>query len=165
MVECINKAVEKLEWMGWSKESIKGIGKSPLLLPRTIFTKDSLGITNQRETTLCWSRSTGDPLCNAIVWDDARTNGVVRAFEKKLDDEGIEIDEEDEPEPEGLPEEVEMGTGKEEAAMGQTGEIVVENEGGLIGQVGQAMEGLGFAGRGKDAVKKRRKGIEGLVDV
>lgn len=28
MVECINKAVEKLEWMGWKKDSIKGIGKS-----------------------------------------------------------------------------------------------------------------------------------------
>jgi hypothetical protein len=26
MVECINKAVEKLEWMGWKRESIKGIG-------------------------------------------------------------------------------------------------------------------------------------------
>ena len=30
MRECINTAVEKLEWMGWAKESIKGIGMSPL---------------------------------------------------------------------------------------------------------------------------------------
>lgn len=28
MKECITKATEKLEWMGWSKESIKGIGGS-----------------------------------------------------------------------------------------------------------------------------------------
>lgn len=27
MKECITKAVEKLEWMGWSKDSVKGIGK------------------------------------------------------------------------------------------------------------------------------------------
>ena len=32
-----------------------------------------LGITNQRETTLVWSRSTGQPLYNAIVWLDNRT--------------------------------------------------------------------------------------------
>ena len=28
----------------------------------------ALGITNQRETTLVWSRKTGKPVCNAIVW-------------------------------------------------------------------------------------------------
>jgi len=32
-----------------------------------------IGITNQRETTLVWNRSTGEPLCNAIVWQDRRT--------------------------------------------------------------------------------------------
>jgi glycerol kinase len=32
-----------------------------------------LGITNQRETTVLWSRSTGQPLHNAIVWLDNRT--------------------------------------------------------------------------------------------
>lgn len=36
-----------------------------------------LGITNQRETTLVWSRSTGQPLYNAIVWLDNRTRCVV----------------------------------------------------------------------------------------
>jgi glycerol kinase len=33
----------------------------------------AIGITNQRETTLVWDRSTGDPICNAIVWQDRRT--------------------------------------------------------------------------------------------
>jgi glycerol kinase len=33
----------------------------------------AIGITNQRETTLVWNRSTGEPLCNAIVWQDRRT--------------------------------------------------------------------------------------------
>lgn len=32
-----------------------------------------LGITNQRETTLLWDRATGEPLYNAIVWQDRRT--------------------------------------------------------------------------------------------
>lgn len=34
----------------------------------------AVGITNQRETTLLWDRSTGRPLCNAIVWQDRRTS-------------------------------------------------------------------------------------------
>jgi glycerol kinase len=33
----------------------------------------ALGITNQRETTLLWDRSTGEPVHNAIVWQDRRT--------------------------------------------------------------------------------------------
>ncbi|MCA1802133.1 MAG: glycerol kinase GlpK [Rhodothermaceae bacterium] len=34
----------------------------------------AIGITNQRETTLIWDRSTGKPVCNAIVWQDRRTS-------------------------------------------------------------------------------------------
>jgi glycerol kinase len=33
----------------------------------------AIGITNQRETTLVWNRRTGEPLHNAIVWQDRRT--------------------------------------------------------------------------------------------
>jgi glycerol kinase len=33
----------------------------------------ALGISNQRETTLIWDRNTGDPIYNAIVWQDRRT--------------------------------------------------------------------------------------------
>jgi glycerol kinase len=33
----------------------------------------AIGITNQRETTIVWNRETGDPVCNAIVWQDRRT--------------------------------------------------------------------------------------------
>lgn len=33
----------------------------------------AVGITNQRETTLIWDRSTGEPIHNAIVWQDTRT--------------------------------------------------------------------------------------------
>lgn len=33
----------------------------------------AIGITNQRETAVAWDRNTGEPLCNAIVWQDRRT--------------------------------------------------------------------------------------------
>src|ERR671933_383161 len=36
-----------------------------------------LGITNQRETTVVWDRTTGEPVYNAIVWQDTRTAGIV----------------------------------------------------------------------------------------
>ena len=36
----------------------------------------SIGITNQRETTIAWRRSTGKPLHNAIVWQDTRTQNI-----------------------------------------------------------------------------------------
>lgn len=127
------------------------------------------GITNQRETTLCWARSTGKHLCNAIVWDDARTVSVVRQFEKKLDEEGIEVDDEDVPNGglpiDGLKEDVELGTSTGEAAFSGKGDVVT-NGGGAAGAVGKVMESLGFAGRGKQVNgKKRRKGKDGLVDV
>jgi len=36
----------------------------------------AIGITNQRETTLLWERATGQPVANAIVWQDRRTAGM-----------------------------------------------------------------------------------------
>jgi glycerol kinase len=38
----------------------------------------AVGITNQRETTVVWDRETGDPIHNAIVWQDTRTDALVR---------------------------------------------------------------------------------------
>ena len=35
-----------------------------------------IGITNQRETTLVWDRTTGQPVYNAIVWQDRRTADI-----------------------------------------------------------------------------------------
>jgi len=35
----------------------------------------AIGITNQRETTIVWDRNTGNPVYNAIVWQDRRTSG------------------------------------------------------------------------------------------
>ena len=38
----------------------------------------AVGITNQRETTVIWDRETGEPVYNAIVWQDTRTDAIVR---------------------------------------------------------------------------------------
>jgi glycerol kinase len=38
----------------------------------------AVGITNQRETTVVWDPDTGKPVCNAIVWQDTRTDRLVR---------------------------------------------------------------------------------------
>ncbi len=37
----------------------------------------AVGITNQRETAVVWDRTTGKPVCNAIVWQDTRTQKIV----------------------------------------------------------------------------------------
>ncbi|MEY2533958.1 MAG: glycerol kinase, partial [bacterium] len=36
-----------------------------------------LGVTNQRETTVVWDKNTGEPVMNAIVWQDTRTDRIV----------------------------------------------------------------------------------------
>lgn len=48
------------------------------LLKISIKPKDitAIGITNQRETTLVWDRRTGEPVYNAIVWQDTRTDVI-----------------------------------------------------------------------------------------
>ncbi|MDN6799146.1 MAG: glycerol kinase GlpK, partial [Propionibacterium sp.] len=40
----------------------------------------AVGITNQRETTVVWDKNTGEPVYNAIVWQDTRTGKIVEAL-------------------------------------------------------------------------------------
>ena len=49
---------------------LKEVLKKAEVLPDQI---ESIGITNQRETTILWNRETGKPVYNAIVWQDRRT--------------------------------------------------------------------------------------------
>jgi glycerol kinase len=42
----------------------------------------AVGITNQRETAVVWDRTTGEPVFNAIVWQDTRTDVYVNEFAK-----------------------------------------------------------------------------------
>jgi glycerol kinase len=43
----------------------------------------AIGVTNQRETTVLWDRRTGVPIANAIVWQDTRTDRLVKSFGDK----------------------------------------------------------------------------------
>ncbi len=44
----------------------------------------AVGVTNQRETTVVWDRRTGRPYYNAIVWQDTRTEGLVKQMNEQL---------------------------------------------------------------------------------
>ena len=44
----------------------------------------AIGITNQRETTVVWDRATGDPIANAIVWQDTRTDSIVTRLDRSV---------------------------------------------------------------------------------
>jgi glycerol kinase len=63
---CIEKATEKFCAQGHKIEDIR-----------------SIGITNQRETTILWDNTTGEPLYNAVVWPDTRTSALVRDLKNK----------------------------------------------------------------------------------
>jgi glycerol kinase len=43
----------------------------------------ALGVTNQRETAVVWDRNTGEPVHNAIVWQDTRTDKICEELEKE----------------------------------------------------------------------------------
>lgn len=43
----------------------------------------TIGITNQRETTLVWDSETGEPLYDAIAWPDTRTHAIVRELKER----------------------------------------------------------------------------------
>lgn len=72
--KCIEKVVDKLGHLGISTDEIK-----------------SVGIANQRETTIVWDKETGEPLYNAIVWLDDRTadlaeESITRTSSKSKDE-------------------------------------------------------------------------------
>ncbi len=56
------------------------------LAARASFEPCCIGITNQRETTIVWRRDTGEPIYNAIVWQDRRTQD----FCEELKEKGVE---------------------------------------------------------------------------
>ncbi|MBV9093284.1 MAG: glycerol kinase GlpK [Streptosporangiaceae bacterium] len=56
-----------------SQEVIEGALSKARLSPSDLA---AVGITNQRETTLVWDRSTGRPIANAVVWQDTRTDRI-----------------------------------------------------------------------------------------
>ncbi|MDR1246913.1 MAG: glycerol kinase GlpK [Clostridiales Family XIII bacterium] len=56
----------------WSTQI--GVAQEAMLRARCTYRNiAAIGITNQRETTVIWDRCTGEPVCNAIVWQCRRT--------------------------------------------------------------------------------------------
>jgi len=66
-------------WLTTLKALKKVIKKATLLKGNII----SIGITNQRETTILWNKETGKPIYNAIVWQDRRTQAYCEKLKKK----------------------------------------------------------------------------------
>ena len=72
---CISKAIDKATAEG---HNVDGGLKA-------------IGLTNQRETTGVWSKSTGRPLYNAVVWMDIRTSPICRSKKKCFNDTKSQI--------------------------------------------------------------------------
>jgi glycerol kinase len=66
-------------WL-WTGEVI-----SEAMAQRGLHSSDlaALGITNQRETTVLWDRETGQPLANALVWQDTRVDEYIPEFARE----------------------------------------------------------------------------------
>ncbi len=89
---------------GWVEHDPREIWETQLAVAREVLTEvkasnvAAIGITNQRETTLVWDRETGEPVCNAIVWQDRRTTEFCEelkrdGFEKMIAEKtGLVID-------------------------------------------------------------------------
>ncbi|CAM3589271.1 glycerol kinase GlpK [Kibdelosporangium persicum] len=75
---------------GWVEHDPTEIWERTRSVIESTFTKTNLtyrdlaalGITNQRETTVVWNRRTGRPYCNAIVWQDTRTDRIAAELDR-----------------------------------------------------------------------------------
>ncbi len=76
---------------GWVEHDPREIWDTQLATAREALAKSGLaagdiaaiGITNQRETTIVWNRATGEPIANAIVWQDRRTAPACEALKQR----------------------------------------------------------------------------------
>lgn len=82
---------------GWVEHNPNEIWGSVLSVIASVLTEsglqpqeiDSIGITNQRETTVVWDKNTGQPIYNAIVWQSRQTQEIVEALRKNEKEELI----------------------------------------------------------------------------
>ncbi|MFA5648208.1 MAG: glycerol kinase GlpK [Bacteroidales bacterium] len=76
---------------GWVEHDPREIWSSQVAVAAEAMSKISIngsylagiGITNQRETTIVWDRKSGEPIYNAIVWQDRRTAGLCDELKAK----------------------------------------------------------------------------------
>jgi len=75
---------------GWVEHDPKEILDSQMMVLKELLEKEEvkpseimgIGITNQRETTVVWDKNTGEPIYNAIVWQDKRTADICEHLKK-----------------------------------------------------------------------------------
>ena len=60
-------------WQSQRDTAVEVLGKAGITADQLA----GIGITNQRETAIAWGRTTGQPICNAIVWQDRRTSAHI----------------------------------------------------------------------------------------
>lgn len=65
-------------------DCIENATKNLTILDISIADIVAIGVTNQRETTVLWHKLTGDPLYNAIAWNDTRTDEIVNRLLTKI---------------------------------------------------------------------------------
>ncbi|MDB4845676.1 glycerol kinase GlpK [Pelagibacteraceae bacterium] len=76
---------------GWVEHDAEEIWKTTLEVVKKVINNCkrkkikilTIGITNQRETTVMWNKMTGKPICKAIVWQDRRTENLCQKIKKK----------------------------------------------------------------------------------
>jgi len=76
---------------GWVEHNPKEILESQLATFKNLIKNNAIdvksiagiGITNQRETTVVWDKTTGKPIYNAIVWQDKRTASICENLKNK----------------------------------------------------------------------------------
>ena len=66
-------------WSSQLSVAIEAMGKVGVLVDEIA----TIGITNQRETTICWDKKTGRPIYNAIVWQCRRTASMIEDLKKQ----------------------------------------------------------------------------------
>ena len=76
---------------GWVEHNPEEIWETQLFVVREVLQQTgvsanqiaAIGITNQRETTVIWDKNSGQPICNAIVWQDRRTTEICNQLKQK----------------------------------------------------------------------------------
>ena len=91
---CCFMAQEEVECLfpkaGWVEVDALGLWVSVIHVINEILIKsnltmdaiDSIGLTNQRETTIVWDKKTGLPVANAIVWQSRQSDDICDSYSK-----------------------------------------------------------------------------------
>lgn len=95
--ELVNMAQQEVECLfprsGWVETDALAIWVSVITVVNEVLVKenitwdniDSIGLTNQRETTVVWDKNTGIPICPAVVWQSRQSSSICDQYEDKKD--------------------------------------------------------------------------------